>query len=179
MTNAKIRQKKIEIVDELEGIIGKSSVAVITEYKGVKTPEINALRNKLRANQMGFKIIKNTLARSAAEDAGKTGVKSVFSGPIGMAYSYGTEVSAAAKVLLDHLTITKSTMVVKGGFLGEKPLSIVDVMALSKLPSRDVLVAKVIGGMQAPIYGLVGVLNGTLRGLVSVLDQHVKQMQTK
>ena len=179
MTNAKIRQKKADQVDELEAIIGKSSVAVTTEYKGVKTPEINALRVKLRASNMGFKIIKNTLARSAARDAGKGDVESVFSGPVGMAYSYGIEVSMAAKVLIDHLTSTKSAMTVKGGFLGSRPISAADVAALSKLPSRDVLVAKVIGGIQAPLYGLVGVLSGTMRGLVNVLDQRVKQMEAK
>jgi len=179
LTNAKIRQKKAEMVDKLEDIIGKSSVAVITEYKGVKTPEINALRNKLRANQMGFRIVKNTLARSAATDAGKAEVKSVFSGPIGMAYSYGPEVSAAAKVLLDHLTLTKSTMTVKGGFLGTRPMSAADVIALSKLPSHDVLIIKLMATLQSPIYRLVRTLNAPLSGLVTVLNARIKQLETK
>ena len=179
MTNAKVRLKKRQNIDELEKIISEASVAIITNYRGIKTAELTGLRVKLRQNKMGYKVVKNTLARKAAGGAKKAKLESVFDGPIAMAYGYGDDVSGPAKLLLDHITATKSNMTVAGGFLGDKPLSAAEVTVLSRLPPKNVLVAMMLGGIQAPLSRLVGTLNAPIQGLVTVLNGQLEKLQAK
>ena len=179
MTNAKVRLKKRQTIDELEKIISEASVAIVTNYRGITTTELTNLRVKLRQNKMGYKVVKNTLARNAAAGAKKAKLKPVFDGPIGMAYGYGEDVSGPAKLLLDHLVLTKSNMSIAGGFLGDKPLSTAQVTELSKLPPKKVLIAMMLGGIQAPISRLVGTLNAPIQGLVTVLNGQLEKMQAK
>jgi large subunit ribosomal protein L10 len=89
------------------------------------------------------------------------------------------DISQAAKVLTDYIRTSKSTLSVKGGFLPDTMLSEKDLDTLAKLPPKEVLIAKVIGGMQAPIYGLVNVLAGPIRGMMGVLQARIQQLEGK
>jgi large subunit ribosomal protein L10 len=179
MTNAKVRLKKSQTIDELQKIISESSVAIITNYRGIKTAELTALRVKLRNNKMGLKVVKNTLARNAAGGANKSGVKTVFDGPIAMAYGFGEDVAAPAKLILDHIAGTKSTMTIAGGFLGDRTITVSQVTELSKMPPKKVIVGQLLGALQGPLYGLVGVLNAPAAGLVGALDARITQLEAK
>lgn len=179
MPNAKVRLKKSQTIDELQKIIGESSVAIVTNYRGIKTAELTALRVKLRNNKMGLKVVKNTLARNAAGGAKKTALKSVFEGPIAMAYGFGEDVAAPAKLMLEHITSTKSTMAIVGGYLGDKAITAAQVTELSKMPPKKILVGQMLGALQGPLYGLVGVLNAPAAGLVAILDSRIKQLEAK
>ena len=179
MPNAKVRLKKRQTIDELEKIISEASVAIITNYRGISTTELTGLRVKLRQNKMGYKVVKNTLARKAAGGVKKAKLEPVFDGPIAMAYGYGDDVSSPAKLLLDHIAATKSNMTIAGGFLGDRPLTTSQVTELSKLPPKNVLVAKMLGGIQAPLYRLVGTLNAPIQGLVTVLNGHLEKLQAQ
>jgi large subunit ribosomal protein L10 len=179
MTNAKVRLKKSQNIDELQKIIGESNVAIITNYRGIKTAELNALRVKLRNNKMGLKVVKNTLARRAAGGANKAEVENVFDGPIAMAYGFGEDVAAPAKLILDHIIASKSNMTIAGGFLGDRPMTIGQVTELSKMPPKKVIVAQLLGALQGPLYGLVGVLNAPAAGLVAAMDARIKQLEAK
>jgi large subunit ribosomal protein L10 len=179
MTNAKVRLKKSQNIDELQKIIGESSVAIITNYRGIKTAELTALRVKLRNNKMGLKVVKNTLARRAAGGANKAKVENVFEGPIAMAYGFGEDVAAPAKLILDHIIASKSTMTVAGGYLGDRPITAAQVTELSKMPPKKVIVSQLLGALQGPLYGLVGVLNAPAAGLVGVLEARIKQLEAK
>ncbi|AKG53904.1 50S ribosomal protein L10 [Dehalogenimonas sp. WBC-2] len=177
MPNAKVRLKKQQTIDELEKIISDASVAIITDYRGVKTSELTKLRGKLRQSKVGYKVVKNTLVKSAANGVGKNKLASVFDGPIAMAYGYGDDVAAPAKLVLEYIVTSKSIMTVVGGFLGDRPLSSEEVTILSKLPPKKVLIAKVLGGIQAPVYRLVGTLNAPIQGLVTVLHGRLNQLE--
>ncbi|MEN8614823.1 50S ribosomal protein L10 [Dehalogenimonas sp. THU2] len=177
MPNAKVRLKKQQTIDELEKIISEASVAIITDYRGVSTAELTKLRTKLRQSQVGYKVVKNTLVKNAANGAGKNKLAPVFDGPIAMAYGFGEDVAAPAKMVLEHIVTSKSVMTVAGGFLGSSPLSAEDVTTLSKLPPKKVLISKVLGGIQTPIYRLVGTLNAPIQGLVTVLNGRLKQIE--
>lgn len=177
MVNAKIRLKKQQTIDELKQIIDESSVAIITNYRGVSTAELTALRGKLRQAEVGYKVVKNSLVKSAATQAGKENLASILDGPIALSWGYGSDVAGPAKLLLEHITKSKSVMTIEGGFLGNRALSADEVTTLSKLPAKEILVAKVLGGIQAPLYRLVGTLNAPVQGLVTVLNGRLKQMQ--
>ncbi|MDV2990216.1 MAG: 50S ribosomal protein L10 [Dehalogenimonas sp.] len=177
MVNAKVKLKKQQTIDELQKIIAESSVAIITNYRGVSTAELTGLRGKLRQSSVGYKVVKNTLVKSAAAGAGKDNLTALLDGPIALSWGYGEDVTGPAKLLLEHITKSKSVMTVEGGFLGSRALSAEDVTTLSKLPSKEILVAKVLGGIQAPLYKLVGTLNAPIQGLVTVLNGHLKQLE--
>ena len=177
MPNVKIRLKKQQTINELEKIITESSSAIITNYRGASTAELTKLRGKLRQSSVGYKVGKNTLVRNAADAVGREKLESILEGPTGMAYGYGDDVTTPAKMILEHITKTKSLMTITGGFLGDRPLSVGDVTTLSKLPSKEVLVAKVLGGIQTPLYKLVGTLNAPIQGLVTVLNGRLKQIE--
>ena len=171
-------EKKEKQVKSLEEIFSKATVGVITDYRGLKTPEINELRRKLRENNAEYKVVKNSLAEIAAKNTGHGYLDKTFKGPVGVAFGYG-DAAKIVKVVADHLRTTKSAMKMEWGFVDQRVINGKDLDTLSKLPSREVLLARVVGGMQAPVYGIVNVLAAPLRGLAQVLQARVKQMEAK
>jgi large subunit ribosomal protein L10 len=169
-------EKKAKIVAGLEGIFARCTVGVMTDYRGLKTPEINELRGKLREAGVEYHVVKNSLALIAAKNAGLDQLTKAFQGPMAVAFGYG-EAPDVARILTDHIRTTKSTLRIKGGFLPDRVLSPGDVETLARLPSRQVLLAQVVTGLQSPIYGLVNVLSGPIRGLMTVLQARIKQLE--
>ncbi len=96
--------------------------------------------------------------------------------PTALAFGYG-EAPGVARVLTDFIRTTKSNLKIKGGFLPGRVLSVSEVEALARLPSREVLIAQVMAGLQSPLYRLVNVLNGPMRGLMTVLQARMKQLE--
>ena len=170
------REKKVEIIDELQEIFSKCNIGVLTDYRGLSAAEINGLRRQLRESSISYRVVKNTLARFAAERAGKNELSALFEGPIAIAFSNG-EVTEPAKVLADHIRTARSTLSIKGGFLGDRLLTVADVEALAALPSREILLAQVLGGMQSPIAGLASVLASPVRGFMGILQARMKQLE--
>jgi large subunit ribosomal protein L10 len=170
------REEKKRIIGELEEILNGCSAAVFTDYRGLSAGEITELRLKLRGANVSYRVVKNTMARLAAEAAGKPYLTELIEGPVAIAYSSG-EVSGPAKVLIDYVSSSKLALAIKGGFIGDKVLTKAEVAALAKLPSREVLVARVLAGMQSPITSLVSYLNSPMRGLAAVLSARIKQLE--
>jgi large subunit ribosomal protein L10 len=171
-------EKKEKIVKSLEEVFSKATVGVVTDYRGIKTPEVNELRRKLRENNAEYKVVKNSLAQIAAKNTGHSYLDSTFKGPVGVAFGYG-DAAKTVKVMADHLRTSKSTMTMQWGFLDKRILNAKELDILSKLPSREVLLSKVLGGLQGPMYGLVSVMSASARQLAQVLQGRVKQMEVK
>jgi len=170
------REKKAQTIDRLRDTFSKCSIGILTDYRGLSTPEITVLRRKLRESSVEYKVVKNTLARFAGERAGKGDLVSLFEGPIAIAFGYG-DITEPAKVLTDYIRISKASLDIKGGFLGDRLLTSEDVATLSTLPSREILLAKVLGGMQGPIITLVGCLTTPIKGIIGVLQARIKQLE--
>jgi large subunit ribosomal protein L10 len=169
-------EKKKQIIDSLEQNFMKSNSGILTDYRGLKTSDIVALRRKLRDVGVEYHVVKNTLARLAAGKAGKDQIAGLFEGPMAVAF-IKDDVSASAKVLTEHIAAAKIAMVIKGGFLGNKILTPKEVATIATLPSRGVLLAKVMGGLQGPLYALMNQVNAPLRGLAYVLQARIKQLE--
>jgi large subunit ribosomal protein L10 len=169
-------EKKKQIMDGLEKTFAQSNSGIMTDYRGLKTSDIVALRRKLRETGAELHVVKNSLARIAAGKAGKDQIGSIFEGPMAIAF-VKDDISRSAKVLTDHIASTKMAMKVKGGFLGNKLLTPKDITTISTLPSRQVLLGKVMGGIQGPLYSMMNQLNAPLRGLVTVLQGRIKQLE--
>ncbi len=170
------REKKAQIIDRLQDAFSKCSIGILTDYRGLSTPEITVLRRKLRESSVEYKVVKNTLARFAGERAGKGDLVSFFEGPIAIAFGYG-DITEPAKALADYIRTSKASLSIKGGFLGGRLLTSEDVATLSTLPSREILLAKVLGGMQGPIVTLVGCLTTPMKGIIRVLQARIKQLE--
>jgi len=170
------REKKAQTIDRLQDTFSKCSIGILTDYRGLSTPEITVLRRKLRESSGEYKVVKNTLARFAGERAGKNDLVSLFEGPIAIAFGYG-DITEPAKILTDYIRTSQASLSIKGGFLGDRLLTSEDVVTLSTLPAREILLAKVLGGMQSPIVTLVGCLTTPIRGIIGALQARIKQLE--
>ena len=158
------KPKKIEAVAELKDRIQKHAVAIATQYQGVTVEQVTELRRKLRAQHIEFKVYKNTLAKRALEELGLSGAAAFIEGPT--AWAFAQDSAAPAKALREFAREVK-TVIMNGGVLEGRVISKQQVEALATLPSREVLVAQVIGTMAAPLRNLVGVLSVLPRNLVN------------
>jgi len=170
------KEKKAEIIDQLQDAFTKCSVGILTDYRGLSTAEITALRRKLGGSGIGYRVVKNTLARFAGERTARDELVSFFEGPIAIAFGYG-DIAEPAKILDEYIRGSKATLSIKGGFIGDRVLTAADVVTLSSLPSKEVLIARVLGGMQAPISGLVNCLTAPMRGIMGVLQARIQQLE--
>lgn len=170
------REKKAQIIDRLYEAFAKCSIGILTDYRGLSTAEITGLRRKLGELGVEYKVVKNTLARLAAERAGRDELVSSFEGPVAIAFGYG-DIAEPARALVDFIDTTKVSLAIKGGFLDERVLTAEEVTTLSALPSREVLIAKVLGGMQGPITALVNCLTAPISGIIWVLQARIKQLE--
>ena len=171
-------QKKIETVAELEKVFAKSNLIVLTDYRGLTAPQMTTLRRRLRESKGEYHVVKNTLARLAADKTGKGGLDKALTGPVGLIIG-GDDIVAPVRALSAFIPETDGKLSIKGGFLGDRMLTREEVLSLVTLPSREVLLARVLGQMQAPIAGLLYVLNGPLQGLLGILQARAKQLEEK
>jgi len=170
------REKKAQIIDRLRDTFSKCSIGVLTDYRGLSASEITILRRRLRELGIEYRVVKNTLARFAAERASRADLATSFEGPVAIAFGYG-DIVEPARALADYIRTSKSSLTIKGGFLGDRLLAADEVMTLSILPSREILLAKVLGGMQSPIAALVNCLTAPITGVTRVLQARIKQLE--
>lgn len=169
------RPSKVAAVAEIKDKLGRAQGAVITDYRGLNVAQVTELRQKLRDAGVEYKVLKNTLTIRAAEESGLDSIVPLLVGPTAIAFGYDDPV-APAKVISEFAKAHKH-LEVKGGLLEGQMLDIDGVKALADLPSREVLLGQVARGMQAPIAGLVNVLQGSIRNVVYALDAVRKQKE--
>ena len=170
------REKKTQIIDTLQETFSKCSISILTDYRGLATPELTELRRRLRASGSEYRVVKNTLARFAVERAGKDNLVSSFEGPIAIAFGYG-DITASAKALTDYIRDSKASLSIKGGLLDDRLLTPEEIITLATLPSREILLAKVLGQMKSPISALLGCLTSPIRDIVGLLQARIKQLE--
>ena len=169
------RPEKVATVEEIREKLEGAAAAVLTEYRGLKVSELADLRASLRAAEAEYKVYKNTLARRAAEEAGLSDLISLLRGPTAITFVRGDAV-AVAKALRDY-SRTNANLVVKGGILGTRVIQPADVTALADIEPREVLLARIAGGFQAPLVKAAGLFQAFTRnmayGLKALIDQRV------
>ncbi|MBO8142605.1 MAG: 50S ribosomal protein L10 [Firmicutes bacterium] len=161
------KPEKVAMVEEIRGQLESSRAVFVTDYRGLSVAQMTRLRRRLRELDSEYKVVKNTLTRIAAGDNADM-LAPYLEGPTAVAFVKGDPVAVAKA--LNEFAREFRTLDIRGGILEGKPVGQDDVKALADLPSREVLLAQVLGGFQAPIAGLVFVLQGTLRKLVYALD---------
>ncbi|MDH4164221.1 MAG: 50S ribosomal protein L10 [Nitrospirota bacterium] len=150
------KEEKKAAIDELHEKFARAKTAVITGYSGINVEQITELRFKLRQSKVEYRVVKNTLARKAAEGTSLAPLMDHFVGPVGIALGFD-DVVAPAKVL-QEFSKTQQKLVIKVGVLDGKLLKAADVKALANLPSLDALRGKIVGLLQAPASRIARVL---------------------
>lgn len=168
MPSVKALEEKKAIVSSIAEKLKSSCAGVLVEYQGINVGDDTKLRKDLRESDVEYLVIKNTLLKRAAEDAGLGDLSSVLHGSTAIAISKSDYV-AASKILCDFAK-SHEFFKIKSGFIDENVIDKNEVLRLSKLPSREVLVAQVLRGFNAPIAGLATVSSGIIKGLVVALN---------
>lgn len=173
MPSNKILEQKKEVVQGLSDKIKAAKSIVFADYRGLTVEQDTELRSALRKADVEYKVVKNTLTRLAANENGLEELDPFLNGPTAMAVSE-TDPVAPAKVLAEYAKKYEK-LELKVGVVEGKVIDLNGIKALAELPPREVLIAKVLGGFNAPISGFVNVLNGNIRGLVVALNAIAEQ----
>ncbi len=165
-------EEKKAVVAEVGAQVAKAQAIIIAEYRGLGVGHMTQLRAKARQSGIYFRVLKNSLARRAVTDTPFTGLSEHMVGPL--AYGIGSDPVAAAKVLYEF-SKGNDKFVIKAGAMANFVMSGKDIANLATLPSRDELLSRLLGTMQAPIANFVRTLNEVptsfVRGLAAVRDQ--------
>lgn len=168
------KDKKKQMLDELEIIISQAKSAIFTEYRGTKVAKVQELRKELRENDVKLKVVKNTLLKKVLEKHGLTIDQEILDKPIAMAVGVNDEVAPAK--LVNNKSKEVESLVILGGLVNGEFYNASQIKALADMPSREQMQAQVVGTIAAPLTGFVNVLSGNLRGLINVLNAYKEKI---
>ena len=162
------REAKVQVVEEIKSKIQDAKSVVLVKFSGLSVAEDTELRREFRKNNVEYKVLKNTLVRRAFNDLGVTDFDEDLNGPTSVAF--GADETGAAKVIVEAAKKYQDKVSVKSAFVDGGKVDVKGVMELASMPSKEELIAKMLGSMQAPIANFVGVLSAMPRGLVVALN---------
>jgi large subunit ribosomal protein L10 len=160
--------EKTSTVSDLSQKMSQADAIFLADFSGIDVESVTQLRRTLREAGVDYQVVKNRLAKLAANDAGLTGLAEHLTGPTAMAFVQDDDPVAPAKILQKFID-DGGKLAIKTGYVDGQVLTAEAVQQLAKLPSREELVGKLLGSVQSPLYGLSGVLNGLLRSVVLAL----------
>jgi large subunit ribosomal protein L10 len=163
------KETKQQLVEEMHEKLKKAKAVFLADFRGMNVGQATELRNELRKAAVEYKVVKNTLLELASKDTDKEALNPYYAGPTAIALSYDDPV-AAAKVLSAYAKQATNPFTLKAAVLSGKAINVADIQALADLPSREVLLAKMLGSMQAPATNFVGVLAAVPGSFVRALD---------
>ena len=171
------KAEKAATIADLTARLKASSTAVLADYRGMTVGQMRDLRTKLRGGGIEMVVVKNTLARRAAKAAGYEPLSAELVGPIAMLFAVD-DVSAPARILNDYIRANRK-MVIKGGLLEGQVIKADAVTELADLPSREVLLSRLLGAMKAPLGNLASVLQAPLTKFARTLDAVRSQKESQ
>ena len=166
-------EAKKQVVEEIKEKIQNSKSVVFVKSSGLTVAEDTELRKEFRSKQVEYKVLKNTLIRRAFNDLGVTVFDEDLNGPTSVAF--GSDETSAAKIIVDAVKKYDTKVSVKCAYVEGNKVDVNGVKALASMPSKEELVAKMLGSLQAPISNFVGVLSAIPRGLVIALNAIAEQ----
>jgi large subunit ribosomal protein L10 len=172
-----LRKDKEQVVAKLAERLRASETLILADYRGLSVSELDDVRTKLLEHGARFSVVKNTLTKRAAEDAGLGTLTELLDGPTAIAFVGDADMAAVAKTLNDTARRTK-ILEIKGGILQGAPMDASQVVELASLPPADVLQGQVLGAIVGPLNEIVGLFAAPLQNLVGLLDARVEQLQS-
>ena len=172
-----LRQEKEQVVAELAERLRSTETLIVADYRGLSVTDINDLRGQLLEHGARFTVVKNTLTRRAAEDAGADALLALLDGPTAIAFLEADGDPVAVAKALNAAARTTRVLQIRGGILDGQPIGEDDVKNLATLPPADVLRAQLVGAVSGPLTTVVGLFTAPLRDLVNVIDARIKQLE--
>lgn len=171
-----LKAQKEQIVDQLAARLASADTLIVTDYRGLTNKQFESLRDELLAHGARFSVVKNTLTRRAAEQAGADALLVLLEGPTAIAFIQADgDPAAVAKALAKTGTET-NVLALKGGVLQGRTMTGEEVAELAKLPSTEVLRGQVLGAIVAPLTQLVALLGAPVQDLVGLIDARIAQL---
>ena len=168
--------KKAEALEQVSEKLKRAQALVITDYRGLSVAQLQDLRRRLRASGVDYLVVKNTLARRAAEANGLEDLKPALVGPVGMAIGY-EEPIVPARLVNEYIRQTRM-LTVTSGMLGGRLLSADEVKQLGDLPSREVLLGQLAGSLNHSVAQLAGAIQSVVQKLANGLDAYRQKLET-
>lgn len=162
------RKQKEQVVEELADKIRRQKSLIFTDAKGVKVKDIQKIRRELKKLEAEYRVAKKSLMELALKKEGKEMDLSAFNGSLASSFGYQDSISLIK--VLAKLAKENPDFKILGGMVEGKVLSAIEIKELSKIPSREVLLAKLVGCIKGPINGFVNVLQGNMRNLINILS---------
>ena len=170
------RTEKEQTISNLQKQIDRYRGAVLTNFRGLKVEQISQIRQRLRDEKVSFHVVKNTLMKRAAKGTDLEKISSYFQGPTAMAISYGNPVSLV-KVILDFVK-TQPTLEIKVGLIEGAVVAPGELKNLASLPSREVLFAQILGGIEMPAAQIGGSIQSLFQQVLGVLKARADQLES-
>ncbi len=170
--------RKVAMLAATKRRMERASIAISADYRGLTVAQLTELRRALRPADVEVNIVKNTLAAMAAKEAGRPELAELLSGPTALAIGFGDPI-APVKLLTEHLRARRMQLVIHGGWLEGKVLSRAEVESLATLPSKEQLIADVVGKLQSPLYNFAGLLQASIRNFAGLVDARAKQLEAQ
>src|SRR5436305_3327187 len=171
------RSDKERVVSQLAERLRSTETLMVADYRGLTMPEIEELRTRLLEAGARFTVVKNTLTRRAAEEAGAKDVLELIEGPTAIAFLEADSDPVAVAKVLSETARARGVLVIRGGLLEGSLVGDDAIKQLATLPPPDVLRAQLVGAVSAPLATVVGLFAAPLRDLVGVLDARIRQLQ--
>jgi large subunit ribosomal protein L10 len=171
------RSEKERVVEQLAERLRATDTLMVADYRGLTMPEIDELRSRLLEAGARFTVVKNTLTRRAAEEAGAADVLELIEGPTAIAFLEADGDPVAAAKVLNEAARANDVLVIRGGLLEGTVVDDAEIKRLATLPSAEVLRAQLAGAVFAPLTTVVGLFTAPLRDLVGIIDARIRQLE--
>ena len=168
--------RKVEMLAEIKDRMERASIAISADYRGLTVAQMTELRRVLRPANAEVKVVKNTLAAMAAEQAGRPEMAQILQGPTALTVGFGDPI-APVKLLTEHLRARRLNITIHGGWLEGQILDRAQVEGLATMPSREQLIADVVGKLQSPLYNLAGLLQASMRNFAGLIESRATQLE--
>jgi large subunit ribosomal protein L10 len=172
-----LRSEKERVVEQLAERLRSTETLMVADYRGLTMPEIDELRTRLLEAGARFTVVKNTLTKLAAEQAGTTDVLQLIDGPTAIAFLEGDGDPVAVAKVLSETARAHDVLVIRGGVLEGAVVGDAEIKRLATLPPADVLRAQLAGAVVAPLTTVVGLFTAPLRDFVGVIDARIRQLE--
>lgn len=164
-------------VAELRDMVSRATISISATYRGLSVADMTALRRKLREAGVEVRVIKNSLFRRAADQAGKAQVAEIATGPTAILFGYG-DVAASAKSVQEFLRANRNTsLAVQAAYFDGQVLGPEALADLASLPSKEQLLADFMGGLRSPIANFASLMSATIQGFAGLIDARAQQLE--
>jgi large subunit ribosomal protein L10 len=168
-------QKKIDTVEELKQRISRATITIGTDYSGLRVPEMEQMRRRLRQASVEVRVVKNNLLRLATAETGMPELMQVVEGPTALVLGYEDPIEAA-KAITEYAQSAPPTFAIRGAFMEGQVVSLDDLRDLVRLPPKPIMLAQIMGQLQSPLAEFIGLLDSPLRELASLLQSALSEL---